>query len=225
MEPSQPGNDADPGDLELEVRQAFEREIAEGETVFDVGDPAEGFYVVRDGEVELRGDESSAGTPRVMARLGPGDTLGEAEALLGRPRSHKAVAVSAARLIQLDRNVFDRMCLERPQITVRILERLATRISDLERRLAVLGMDDLVRPMVRSLLELAEPDGDGVRASCSLRTLADRSGLTLRQAHRALQELFERKLVRLVDDALLVPDRLSLAACLDGAADTSGAAR
>jgi hypothetical protein len=48
-----------------------------------------------------------------------------------------------------------------------------------------------------------------------LRSLAEAAGLSLRETHRGLQELFDRKLVRLVDDALVVADRAALAACLE----------
>jgi hypothetical protein len=49
----------------------------------------------------------------------------------------------------------------------------------------------------------------------TLRTLAQAAGLSLRETHRGLQELLERKLVRLVEDALVVPDRGALTACLE----------
>jgi CRP-like cAMP-binding protein len=130
--------------------------------------------------------------------------------------------VSDARLLRLDRTTLLEMCLQRPQITLRILERLAQRAADLERRLAVLGMNDLVRPIARSLLRRAQPAGEGVRAAVSLRGLAEAAGLSLREAHRGLQELFERRLVRLVDDVLVIPEPAALSACLEEDAESTG---
>lgn len=205
----------------VHVRRAYVLGVRAGQPIFEVGDPGESLFVVQAGEVMLL-QPGSADAPRLVARLGPGDPVGETDALLGRPRTLRAVAASDARLLQLDRTTLLEMCLERPQITLRILERLAQRAADLERRLAVLGMNDLVRPIARSLLRRAQPASEGARAAVSLRALAESAGLSLRDAHRGLQELFERRLVRLVDDALLVPDPPALSACLEDDAESTG---
>jgi CRP-like cAMP-binding protein len=207
------------GETALGVRRDFERTASAGEAIFEAGEPADAFYVVLAGEVVLL-DTSHSGVSRLVARLGPGDSVGETDALLGHVRSARAVAATDARLLRLDRATFRSMCLERPDIAVQVMERLALRAADLERRLAALGMNDLVRPIARGLLRCAatvEGEGGqpGSRATTSLRGLAEASGLSLRETHRGLQELFDRKLVRLVDDALVVPDRGALEAGLD----------
>ena len=174
------------------------------------------------GEVLLL-DTSRGGVSRLLARLGPGDSVGETDSLLGRARGARAVAATDARLLRLDRATFRSMCLERPDIAVQVMERLAQRAADLERRLAALGMNDLVRPVARGLLCCAATAAGGLaesRATTSLRGLAEAAGLSLRETHRGLQELFDRKLVRLVDDALLVPDRGALEACLQDGSES-----
>ncbi len=208
----------------LGVRRDFERSATAGETIFEAGEAADAFYVVLAGEVLLL-DPNHGGASRLMARLGPGDSVGETDAMLGRVRSARAVAATDARLLRLDRATFRSMCLERPDISVQVMERLALRTADLERRLAALGMNDLVRPIARGLLRCAttvtgEGGQVGARATTSLRGLAEASGLSLRETHRGLQELFDRKLVRLVDDALVVPDRNALEAGLDDASES-----
>jgi CRP-like cAMP-binding protein len=202
----------------LGVRRDFERVATAGETIFEPGDPADAFYVLLAGEVLLL--DAAQSEPRLIARLGPGDSVGETDSLLGRARTARAVAATDARLLRLDREVFQAMCLERPDIAQQVMERLAQRAADLERRLEALGMNDLVRPVARGLLRCAiTTTGDGgipgARATTTLRGLASASGLSLRESHRGLQELFDRKLVRLVDDALVVTDRRALEACLE----------
>jgi CRP-like cAMP-binding protein len=208
----------DLGETALGVRRDFEHLAAAGETVFEPGDPADAFYVILAGEVLLL--DAADGAPRLLARLGPGDSVGETDSLLGRARTVSAVAATDARMLRLDRQVFLSMCLERPDIALQVRERLAQRAADLERRLEALGMNDLVRPVARGLLRCAVTVADasgvpGARATTTLRGLANASGLSLRESHRGLQELFDRKLVRLVDDALVVADRGALEACLE----------
>ena len=215
MDPSPETSSPELSDTAFGVRKSFEYVARAGEVLFDTGQLAESFYVVQAGEITIVEGAEDDGTARLVARLGPGDSLGEADALLGRKRSARAIAATDARLLRLDRETFRAMCLARPDIAVRVMEQLAQRVASLEQRLGALGMRDLVRPVARGLLRAARPEGDGARAQLTLRSLAAAAGLSLRETHRGLQELFERKLVRLVDDALVVADRAALAACLD----------
>jgi CRP-like cAMP-binding protein len=206
---------ARPEDTNVRVRRVFERPARAGEVIYEEGDPGDVLFVIQAGQVELL--RAGAEGPRLVARLGPGELFGEMGVLLGRPRSTRAVAASDARLLQLDAPTFEGMCVERPEIALRVIQRLAARAIDLEQRLAALGVDDLLRPVVRVLVRRAEHDGGGARLATTLREVARESGLTLLEAHRALGQLLERKLVRLEDDVVLIPDRETLAACLDAA--------
>lgn len=218
-----PGLSGPPGEsTDNSVRRAFLRPVRAGQVLFEIGEPGEPLFVVQAGEVALL-EPGPTGTPRLLARLGPGDPVGETDALLGRTRCVRAVAVTDGRLLQIDRETFREMCLARPEIALRIVERLAQRAADLERRLGALGMNDLVRPIARGLLrKLPEEAPEGARLAIQLRGIAESAGLSLRDAHRGLSELFDRKLVRLVEDALIVPDPRALAACLEDDADSTG---
>ena len=55
--------------------------------------------------------------------------------------------------------------------------------------------------------------GSGFPARCG--SLAEQAGLSMFEAHRALHQLFDRKLLRLVEDRLEVADLEALAGCLD----------
>lgn len=182
--------------------------------VFDEGDPGEGLYVIQSGEVELTRSSEGGGHP--VARLGPGEFVGEMSVVLGEARSERCTAVTEARLLELDAGTLEAMCVERPEIAIRIIRRLSGRLIEVQRRLAVLGIDDLLRPVVRALLRRAqEPDERGVPFDVTLQTLAEQSGLSMREAHRALHQLLDRKLLRLVDDVLFAHDLESLSAALD----------
>jgi CRP-like cAMP-binding protein len=205
-------------DTQVRVRRAFERSFEPGETIFEEGAPGEVLYVVQAGEIEIS-RRGAADERLVVARLGPGEFFGEMSVVLGEPRTARALAVVRARLLELDRETFESMCVERPEIAIRVLQRLAERLIEAERRLAALGIDDLLRPFVRSLVRRAVPDTHkGVRISARLRALASDAGLSMLEAHRALHQLLDRKVVRLVDDELLAPDLEALSSCLDAPA-------
>jgi len=200
----------------IRIRSAYQRDLEPGDTVFDEGDPGDKLYVIQSGEIELA--REGVGAPRVVARLGPGDFFGELGVVLGKPCNTRAVAVRRTRLLELDRETLEAMCLEQPAIAIRLLRVVVSRLIEAERRLATLGVDDLLRPVVRGLVRRAEPDPDpehGVRISTTLRRLAEDAGLSMFEAHRALHQLLERKLVQLNDDCLFTSDLDSLSACLD----------
>jgi CRP/FNR family cyclic AMP-dependent transcriptional regulator len=207
--PSQPH----PEDTQLRVRQALERSLRAGEVVFEEGEPGDEFYVLQAGEVELSRHGPAGRHP--LARLGPGDIFGELCVLVGGARRTRATAVSDVRVLALEAATLQAMCIEQPEIAIRVIRRLATRVVELETRLAALGADDLLRVVVRALLRLAEPGPQGARVATSLRGLAETSGLGLLETHRALHALIDAHRVRLVDDELRIPDLETLSAALD----------
>jgi CRP-like cAMP-binding protein len=204
-------------DTAIRVRSAYERLLEPGETVFDEGDPGDHLYVIQSGEIELT-REGPRGH-RVVAHLGAGDFFGELSVVAGNRRTTRAVAVGRTRVLQLDRDTLEAMCLAQPEIAIRMIRILVSRLVEAERRLALLGVDDLMRPVVRALVRRAEPVANGgapaYRVATSLRVLAEDTGLSMLEAHRALHQLLERKLVRLEDEELAVPDLEALSGCLD----------
>jgi CRP-like cAMP-binding protein len=199
------------------VQETYERVFPPGGIVFDEGDSGEVLFVIQSGQVELsrRGPDGWAS----VARLGPGEFFGEMSVILGEGRTARAVAISETRLLELDTATLEAMCMERPEVAIRIISRLTARLIDAERRLTALGIDDLLRPLVRVLVRRAAVDPEkGVRVEVSLRTLASESGLTMLEAHRALHQLLDTKTLRLIDDVLYAKDVESLTASIEAAA-------
>ncbi len=171
-------------------------------------------YVIQSGEVELT--RTGAGDRREVGRLGPGEFFGEMSVVVGEARTARAIAVGECRLLELDAETFEAMCVERPEVAIRVIRRLSARLIESERRLAALGIDDLLRPVVQSLVKRARPVGkDGMHVADSLRDVAEGAGVSMIDAHRAIHQLIDRKLVRLVDDGLVTPDVDVLDSCLD----------
>lgn len=205
-----------PDNTVVQVRRAFERVFAPGETIFEEGDAGEALFVIQSGEVEL---SRRALTGRhTIANLGAGEFFGEMCVVMGEPRSARASAKCKTRLFELDGETLEAMCVDRPEIAIRIISRLTARLIDSERRLAALGIDDLLRPIVRALLKKAEPQSDeGVRFAGKLRDLAHESGLSMPEAHHALHQLLDQRILKLVDDGLVAKDVDTLASCLEPA--------
>ncbi|MDP6977306.1 MAG: cyclic nucleotide-binding domain-containing protein [Myxococcota bacterium] len=204
----------------VQVRRSFERNFSTGDTIFEEGGRGDVLYIIQSGEVEL--SRRTLGGRHVVANLAAGDFFGEMCVVLGERRTARAEARTDARLLELDGETLEAMCIDRPEIAIRIISRLTARLVDSERRLAALGVDDLLRPIVRALVKKAEPPSDdGVRFPGQLRDLAREAGLSMLEAHHALHQLLDQKLLKLVDDCLVARDVDSLSSCLDSDAQQS----
>jgi CRP-like cAMP-binding protein len=202
------------GDTALRVRSAHQRLLAPGEVVFEQGEPGDELFVVQSGEVELT--RRGPGGPRRVARLGAGEFFGETSAVEGSLRTTRAAAVGPACVLRLDRETVEAMCVSQPEIAIRLIRGLVRRLLDAERRLAQLDAEEVLRPLVRALLDAAEPDPrHGARIPLTLRGLAQASGLGMLETHHALQLFFERGLLHLVDDRLVAPDLARLSEPLE----------
>ncbi|MEO1936118.1 MAG: Crp/Fnr family transcriptional regulator [Myxococcales bacterium] len=199
-----------PGEsTQIQVDQAFQRVFEDGEIIFDEGDAGIDLYVIQSGQVQISRSGEAGGlvANRVVARLAPGDFFGEMSVVLGEIRTARAVAVGRTELLELDGETLEAMCIERPEIAIRMIQRLAIRLIAAERRLAALGLDELVGPLVRYLSARAANDLDEeLRLHTTLRELASGCKMTLQETHQALHQLMDQKLIRLVGDELIAPD-------------------
>ncbi len=189
---------------ELGVRSDYERFFQAGDIIFDEGDAGEVAYIIQSGAIELT--RSSPDGVRTVDHLGPGEFFGEMSVVLGGTRTVRARAVSHTQVIELDGSTLQAVCVERPEIALRLVRRLAARVIELEKQVFALSADDLLRLVVRVLLRRAESTQGGAQFPVTLRDLAHDAGLSLLDVHQALGRLFERKLVRLTDDVLHTTD-------------------
>ncbi len=80
-------------------------QVEAGEIIIRQGDPADKFYIISKGEVEVI-QETGGGQPVVVNRLTTGQFFGEVGLLTGAPRNASVRAVTHCDLLALDRNTF-----------------------------------------------------------------------------------------------------------------------
>jgi N-acyl-L-homoserine lactone synthetase len=116
--------------------RSFERQFhAAGETIIRQGDEGTALFVVVEGEVAV-----TLGEQRVeLARLSRGETFGELAALTSRPRSADVVALTDVDLMVLDRPAFQAQLQSDPEVALRLLEILGTRLAELDERLVAVA--------------------------------------------------------------------------------------
>ena len=203
---------------------AITRTLADGETLFTRGDPADGLYGIQSGQVRIS-VVGANGQEVGLALLEPGQVFGEIALLDNEPRTASATAVSVTTLAQIDAAGFDTLLNEEPRLSRHLLKVLSQRIrrsDQLIEELASLG-----RParLAKQLLDLARRHGEvigwggqvGVRLARV--TLTGLVGASPHGVDEELERWREAGWITLERDAVVIYERQALA---DLAGDIDG---
>lgn len=116
---------------ELAILLAQSRRIAlpAGDFLFHDGDPAAGFFVIVQGEIEI--SKTIGGQTIVLAKLAPGAFIGEIALLTGQPRTASGRATMASELLEFNKEVVENVTRSSP-IAQLLLATMAERMRDTE---------------------------------------------------------------------------------------------
>lgn len=98
------------------------KQYEDGQTIFSAGQPGDAMYVVLSGEVEVRQGDYT------LARVGPGQPIGEMALIDDSPRSATAIARGSCELAVIDQKRFLYMVQETPQFALTVMRVLVERL-------------------------------------------------------------------------------------------------
>jgi CRP/FNR family cyclic AMP-dependent transcriptional regulator len=98
------------------------RDIEAGEVLFDQGDSGDAMFAVVEGNIEL----SLNGT--ILEDVGPGGILGEMALINSAPRTARATARTAARIVSVDQHRFTYLVQEHPTFAIQVMRVMAERL-------------------------------------------------------------------------------------------------
>lgn len=110
-------------DLRRIAALAVERELDAGTELIREGEPAGEFYVVVDGDVDVRR------RGRRVARLGAGSFVGEIALLSRSPRTATVVAASPLRVLAISGRDFVALLDALPELWLKVARTLADRVD------------------------------------------------------------------------------------------------
>lgn len=120
-------------ELESLRQVAHERTYGMGETIFKQGDPGDGIYIVKSGEVHIA-VVASSGELRVISKLGVGELFGEMAVIDSDPRSASALAGERTTVYFVSRNDLLDMLNRAPQLTMGLMREISRRLRDFNRQ-------------------------------------------------------------------------------------------
>lgn len=120
----------DEHELETLGARASLRKFTAGELLFSEGEPCKGLYLVVTGSVRIF-KTSSGGREHVLSVEGPGGSIAELPVFDGGKYPASAAAVMASELMFLSRNDFRAICLENPEVSLKVLQMVGGRLRRL----------------------------------------------------------------------------------------------
>jgi CRP-like cAMP-binding protein len=192
--------------------QRFGKEFPKGTVLFREGETGKEMFVLQAGRVVIT--KTVRDTEKTLAVLGPGEFFGEMALISNKPRNATAVVEEAARLLVIDPKTFEGMVRGNSEIAVRMIKKLAERLSAADAQIENLLLTDPSSRIVHQILQACQARGrareEGVEIDFNLRELPRLTGVG-EAGIRAMVDRLERSgLVERSGDRLTVRDTARL---------------
>ena len=192
------------------------RKVARGATVFAKGDPGSGLMGVLSGTVKIS-VASTEGKDIVLNMFREGEIFGEIALLDGRPRTADATAMSDCELIVIERRDFVPFLRDNPDVTLRFIEVLCSRLRHTSEQVQDVTFLNLPARLAKTLLQLtadnagATPKG---KVSITQREISQMIGRSRESTNKQLRAWVKRGWIRLERGgvSVLAPDKIAAAA-------------
>jgi CRP/FNR family cyclic AMP-dependent transcriptional regulator len=189
--------------------QAKTRSVPRGTTIFVKGDAGTCLFAVVSGTVQVTA-ASSEGKSAVFNQIGAGEIVGEIALLDGRPRTADAMAFTDCRLMIIERRDFLPLLHDFPDVAIKLLELLCSRLRRTSEQVEDLMFLDLKGRLTKALLRLAKESEDREGITISQTDLSQMIGMSREMINKQLQvwardgiiEVERRRIVVLRPDAL-----------------------
>jgi len=132
-------------ELQWIASAAQTRTFAEGEHLFEIGEPGRSLFVITAGTVQVlhpnRADQF------LLARVGPGEFIGEMALLDDSPRSATAKALCEVEALVLDKVDFHKLVLSRPEVGLHLLSVMSRRMRRADEHISGLNSKSVRDPL------------------------------------------------------------------------------
>lgn len=205
-------------ELEFLTARTVEKKVDAGELVFSEGDPCSGLYVVRSGNVRIF-KSSASGREQVLAIEGPGSSIAELPVFDGGAYPASAQAVSEARLLFVSKQHFQALCLQHPDVALKVLRVVGGRLRRLVGIIEELSFTTVRHRLAAFLFRLAKTGGkkfgaSGVEFSLNANNqeIAAQLGTVRELISRNFSRFQSEGLIQIEGRTVRVPDVKKLAA-------------
>ncbi|MEQ1518055.1 MAG: Crp/Fnr family transcriptional regulator [Usitatibacteraceae bacterium] len=168
------------------------RVFEKGDVILRQGEFAEFFYVIGAGQVKVYMSEGEREV--ILKTLATGDFFGELPMFDREPRSASVAAIERCHVQMLSYSAFQQVIDSNPEISKRLMETLAKRLRDADRKISTLALMDIASRVSRTLLELAIVSNGRkvVGEPFTQKDLAGMVGASREMVNRTLHDLMQQ---------------------------------
>jgi CRP/FNR family cyclic AMP-dependent transcriptional regulator len=195
-------------ELEVVRSLASERTYAKTAVVLTEGEMGDSLYMIQSGKVKVViGDEE--GREIILKILGPGDFFGEMSMIDKEPRSASVTTIEPATFLVLSHASFERCVEQQPRIAKVVMQILAHRVREADRKIGTLALMDVYGRVASTLLELAVYTNGKlvVGEKLSQQDLANMVGASREMVNRILKDLTERGFISIEAKSITIINR------------------
>jgi CRP/FNR family transcriptional regulator, dissimilatory nitrate respiration regulator len=207
-----------PPQLERVLASSQVEHYGAGQQLFDRGQPAQHFYIVLTGHVNLV-LYSKSGEEKIVDILGPGQSFAEAVMFMeGSVYPVSAAAAIESQVARFSNRDYVSILRESPETCLRMLGHLSQRLHMRLREIEYLTLESATHRLVRLIEGRLPPGQDGsaeVTLAESRQELASRLSMKPETLSRILRHLSDRGAIVVKGRSVQVPDRSRLLAVLD----------
>ncbi|MFZ5470866.1 MAG: Crp/Fnr family transcriptional regulator [Myxococcota bacterium] len=192
--------------------QRFGKEFPKGTVLFREGEPGKEMFVLQVGKVAI--SKKVRDVEKVLATLGPGEFFGEMAIISNKPRNASAVVSEDAKLLVIDPKTFEGMIRGNSEIAVRMIKKLAERLSEADAQIENLLFADPSSRVVHHLLHACQSRGrpmeEGIEVDFPVRELPRLLGVGEPAIRFMLHRLERSGLIERSGDRVTVHDTARL---------------
>ena len=203
--------------LQAMLETAYSIELSSREILFEAGQHARHFYLLRNGQIKLFA-LSDSGDEKVVEIIYPGETFAEAITFMTQhsyPVS--AEAISASEVISFDMNVFRRILEESKETCMRLMADMSRRLRKRITEINNLTLHNATYRLVVYLLEQIPPgvvELPEIHLGTPKSVIASRLSIQPETFSRILGKLARQKLIRVHQNTITLLDVDGLRALL-----------
>lgn len=171
------------------------KEYLKGKILFQEGEKAQALYILKQGKLKLY-KYTKEGKEQILHILGEGEFFGENNLLQETPFEYYAKAIMDCQVCTLKKDTFRQLMLQKPEISLKVLEVMGDRLNQLEKLMVVLVDNDGDAKLAYLLIELAERYGGDL--PITREDMASYTGLTRETISRKLRGFTEQGLIKMV---------------------------
>ncbi len=196
-------------DLDAISRLATTRAFPRNTIIISEGDTSDSLYAILSGKVKIYLSDDE-GKEIIINIQGVGEYFGELALLDDSPRSASVMTIEPCKLAIISKIAFDE-CLEaNPQIALRVIRGLSTRLRDLTDNVKSLALMDVYGRVARTLLDLAEDENGEqvVRQRLTQRDIANMVGASREMVSRILKDLSTGGYITIRNKTITIHEKL-----------------